>query len=70
MKIKFVEDIDLALRRRLPGRVIKHQRFKEGQVYCVEFLGEDSDHETIDIEFADGSFGLSVPRSAVNLQPE
>jgi hypothetical protein len=67
MKIKFVEDIDLALCKRLAGRVIKHERFKEGEVYCVEFLGEDSDRETIDIQFADGSFGMSVPRFAVDL---
>lgn len=67
MKIEFVEDIDLALRKRLRGRVTKHRRFKLGEVHPAEFLGEDSDLETIDLQFEDGLFAMKVPRFAVSV---
>jgi hypothetical protein len=68
MKIEFVEDINLALCKNLEGRAAGRRHFKSGEIYEVEFLGEDSDRETIDIEFAHGSFAMSVPRFAVNLE--
>ena len=67
MKIEFVEDVDLALRKNLGGRVTKRRRFKYGEVHHVEFLGEDSDLETIDIQFADGYFAINVPRFAIGV---
>jgi hypothetical protein len=67
MKIEFVEDIDLALRKRLGGRVTKRRRFKPGEVQDVEFLGEDSDLETIDFQFENGLFAIKVPRLAVRV---
>ena len=68
MKIEFVEEIDLALRRIPEGRVTKSRRFKVGEVHEAEFLGEDSDLETIDIQLADGLFALKVPRSTVSVR--
>jgi hypothetical protein len=65
MKIEFVEDIDLALRKSLRGRVTKHRRFESGEVQYAEFLGEDSDLETIDLRFENGLFAIKVPRFAV-----
>ncbi len=65
MKIEFVEDIDLALRKTLDGRVTKRHRFKPGNTQEAEFLGEDSDLETIDFQFPDGLFAIKVPRFAV-----
>jgi hypothetical protein len=65
MKIQFVEDIDLGLRKSLEGRVSKHQRFKGGEIYCAEFLSEDSDSETISFRFENGLFALGVARFAV-----
>ena len=67
MKIEFVEDIDLALRKRLGGRVTKRRRFKPGEVQDAEFLGEDSDLETIDFQFEKGLFAIKVPRLAVRV---
>ena len=67
MKIEFVEDVKLALRRNLEGRVIKSRRYKNGEVHWVEFLGEDPDLETIDFQFQDGSFAIKVPRFVVNV---
>ncbi len=69
MTIEFVEDIDLALRKSLQGRVTNRQRFKRGEIHHVEFLGEDSDLETIDIQFADGLFAIKVPRLAIDATP-
>jgi hypothetical protein len=42
MKIKFVEDIDLALRKRLDGRVACRRRFKPGDKLCAEDIGNQS----------------------------
>jgi len=67
MKIEFVEDIDLALRKRLDGRVTKRRRFKPGETQNAEFLGEDSDLETIDFQFPDGLYAIQVPRFAVSV---
>lgn len=67
MKVEFVEEIDLALRRSPEGRITKHCRFKRGEIHHVEFLGEDSDLETIDFQFADGLFAKRVPRFAVGV---
>lgn len=67
MKIEFIEDIDLALRKRLGGRVIKRCRFKPGEALDAEFLGEDFDLETIDLQFPDGLFAIKVPRFAVSV---
>ena len=65
MKIEFIEDIDLALRRTLAGRVSCRRRFKPGDAECVEFLGEDSDLETISFQLENGLFAIRVPRFAV-----
>jgi hypothetical protein len=65
MKIEFVEDIDLALCKTLDGRVSRRRRFKPNDVQCVDFIGEDSDHETIDFQLVDGWFAINVPRFAV-----
>jgi hypothetical protein len=67
MKIEFVEDIDLALRKRVGGRVTKRRRFKPGETQDAEFLGEDSDLETIDFQFPDGLFATKVPRFAISV---
>ena len=67
MKIEFVEDIDLALRKRLGGRVTKRRRFKPGEAHEAEFLGEDSDLETINLQFPDGLYAIQVPRFAVSV---
>ena len=67
MKIEFVEDIDLALRKRLGGRVTKRRCFQPGKTQDAEFLGEDSDLETIDFQFPDGLIAIQVPRSAVSV---
>jgi len=67
MKIEFVEDIDVALRKSLVGRVTKRRRFKPGETCCAEFLGEDSDLETVDLQFEDGLYATKVPRTAVSL---
>lgn len=68
MKIEFIDDISLALRKRLDGRVTSRRRFQQGEVHQVEFLGEDLDIETIDFQFEDGSFALNVTRMAVAVQ--
>jgi hypothetical protein len=65
MKIEFVEDIDLALRKSLNGRVTHHRRFKSGNVQYADFIGEDSDLDFIDFQIADGWFAIKVPRLAV-----
>jgi hypothetical protein len=65
MKIEFVEDIDLALRKSLNGRVTHHRRFKSGQVQYADFLGEDSDLNFIDFQLADGGFAMKVPQFVV-----
>lgn len=65
MKIEFVEDIDLALRKSFEGRVTKRHRFKCGEIHFVEFLAEDMDAETIDFRFDDGLLALGVGRFAV-----
>ena len=65
MKIEFVEDIDLALRQTLAGRASCRRRFKPGDMEYVEFLGEDSDLETINFQLEGGLFAIRVPRSAV-----
>ena len=67
MKIDFVEEIDLALRRTPQERVVKSRRFKPGEVHDAEFLGEDSDLETIDIQLSDGLFAVKIPRFAVSV---
>jgi len=65
MKIEFVEDIDLALRKRLDGRVTCRRRFKPGDMLYANFLGEDSDLETIDFVIAENLYAIRVPRFAV-----
>ncbi len=65
MKIEFVEEINLALRKSLDGRMVKRRRCKPGEVQCADFLGEDSDLESIDLQLADGFFAIKVPRFAV-----
>ncbi|MGA2278890.1 MAG: hypothetical protein ABSG80_01150 [Verrucomicrobiota bacterium] len=65
MKIEFVEDIDLALRKTLDGRVTKRRHFKPGDTQEAEFLGEDTDLETIDFQFPDDLFAIKVPRFAI-----
>jgi hypothetical protein len=65
MKIEFIEDINLALRKTLDSRVTSRRRFKPGDVQDGDFLGEDSDLETINFQLADGRFALKVPRFAV-----
>ncbi len=65
MKIEFVEDIDLALRKTLDGRVTKRRRFKPGDTQEAEFLGEDSDLETINLQLQDGLYAIQIPRFAV-----
>ena len=67
MKIEFVEDINLALRKQLDGRVTKRRHYKPGATQDAEFLGEDSDLETIDFKFPDGLFAIKVPRFAVSV---
>jgi hypothetical protein len=69
MKIEFVEEIDLALRKTLDSRVTSRRRFKSGDVQSAEFIGEDNGLETIDFQFADGRFALKVPRFAVAVTP-
>jgi hypothetical protein len=65
MKIEFIEDINLALRKSINGRVIHHRRFKSGNVQNADFIGEDSDLNFIDFQLADGGFAIKVPRFAV-----
>jgi len=65
MKIEFVEDIDLALRKTMDGRVTCRRRFGPGDVQYAEFLGEDSDLETISFRLENGLFAIKVPRFAV-----
>jgi hypothetical protein len=67
MKITFIEDIVLALRRKLDGRVVRRNRFKQSDVCRVEFLGEDLDRETIDFRFDNGLIALGVTRNVVAL---
>jgi hypothetical protein len=67
MKITFIEDIVLALRRKLDGRVVRRNRFKQCKVCRVEFLGEDLDRETIDFRFDNGLIALGVTRHVVAL---
>ena len=65
MKIEFIEDIDLALRKRLGGRVTCRRRFKPGDMRFADFLGEDSDLNFIDFQLEDGWLAIRVPRFAV-----
>ena len=65
MKIQFLEDIDLALRKDFDGPVMKRRRFKCGEIHFVDFLGEDLDAETIDFRLEDGLLALGVGRFAV-----
>ena len=65
MKIEFCEEIDLALRKSLNGRVVQRRRCAEGEIHQVEFLGEDPDLEFIDFQFEDGSCAIKVPRHSV-----
>jgi hypothetical protein len=67
MKIVFVEDINLALRKTLDGRVTKRRRFKPGDTQEAEFLGEDSDLETIDLQLPNGLFAIQIPRFAASV---
>jgi hypothetical protein len=68
MKIEFIEDISLALRKSFEGRVTKYRRFKRGEVRQIEFLSEDLDAETIDFQFEDCPLALGVTRTVVAMQ--
>jgi len=69
MRIEFIEETNLALRKTRDGRTIKHRRFRKDEVCEVEFLGEDSDLDFIDFRFEDGLCAIRVPRFAVTLTP-
>jgi len=69
MKIEIIEEINLALRKSLDGRVTARRCCKISEIHPVEFLGEDSDLETISFQFADGLSAIKVPRFAVRVMP-
>ncbi len=68
MRIEFIEEITLALCKSLDGRITKNRCCKSGEIHRVEFLGEDSNLETISFQFKDGLFALKVPRFTVHVK--
>lgn len=67
MKIKFTEDVSLALSKRIGGRPRIRKRFRSGEVCDVEFLGEDNDANAMSFVMENGTIAAGVPLHLVEV---
>jgi hypothetical protein len=67
MKIKFTEDVTLALSERIGGRPRIKKRFRSGDLCDVEFLGEDNDANGMSFVMENGAIAAGVPLHLVEV---